>query len=235
MGRAQSPKDLIPLITTIEDYPIPLTDREGNFDDLEHLNRFWFKQLDDKHAPTVARVKKVLRNLTDQYNQTDIPASIPGDPRLFQTEELCFIAHGINRIGRNQLGIHVEFELDTEDATDDELAELVSVWQERLMPLLPIYNHTTFFLAMGNMTYKDRLTLNASTPLSNGIIKGIQLAPARKQLMVSPYHAQSLNPDLEWCETLAEIVEVLIQMGIHDRFANDAVLTARSKTRSAAA
>jgi hypothetical protein len=232
---ASAKKNPIPLITSHNQYPVPLTDRWGEFMDADQLERFWFKEIDAKHANAVAKVRKAHKNLIEQYGQTDMPASHAGDPRLFQHDEMSFVAHSIDRMGGCQLGIHAELELDTDDHSDELVTELAKVWQYRLDPLTSIYNHTTFFLAMGGMTYHDRLTLNAFTPLHNGTLKGIQLAPAYKQFMVSPYHHDSLNPDLEHCPMLAEITEVLVQMGQFGRFAIDAVAEARKNLRSAAA
>jgi len=232
MAKKKSPETLIPLVTSYNHYPVPLTDRFGEFTDAKQLERFWLKEVSPKHAGAIDAVRDAHRNLIQQYGQTDMPASIPGDPRLFQAEEMTFVAHGIDKIGRNKLGLHAELELFTDDDSDDTIAALVESWRERLVYLTNLYNHTTFFLAMGDMTYKSRLTVNAFTPLHNGTIKNIQLAPPSKQFMVSPYHTEALQPDLEFCPTLAEIAEVLIQMGPHDRSTQNAVSLARTHTRN---
>lgn len=145
-----------------------------------------------------------------------------------RVQGITCIAHGLTRAGLDQLGVHFDFELDTEDATERELHDLIAHWQNALLPLRATYNHTIFFLSHGEVANLGRLTINAFTPLKNGTVKNIRLAPAERLMMISPYHTQQAAPDIERCPTLTTISAALSLMNVHDLSAEDAVQAAKN-------
>jgi len=228
MGRPSPEQQAIPLINSKMDYPIPLTDRFGDFWESNELDRFWLKEMTEKKPWRAAEIKASLEGLKRQYGNDFDSLDQPlrtGDPRQFMSEEITFVSfYG------GEIGIHAEFELDLEGSAD-ELSGEIEKWQKALYPLDRVHNHTRFFLALGDVTYKGRLTLNAFTTLKNGRLGSFDLAPRERYLMVSPYHAQEKADDIESCSMISEVVQVLINMGLYDMSLSDAIHTARSAIR----
>src|SRR5690554_4885328 len=164
MTKAQTPDQIVPLITNVEQYPIPLFSRFGEDFTPENLETYWLGEIRTLQPSVADLIAQQAARLSALYAD-DLPNCRTGDPRAFQAEEITFISSL-----KGQIGVHAEFELDAEGAPE-ELADLIEHWQHAMELLGSIYNHTQFFLAMGDdITYESRLTLNAFTPLSNGRI-----------------------------------------------------------------
>lgn len=228
-------KPIIPLVTATDDYPIPLCDRFGYFSTKDDLDRFWMPQIHNNRDAMGSVIMANLEGLRGQYAPTGDDADIQvgsasfGDPRRFLAEDMTFVA-----FYKGAIGIHAEFETGLNDIPE-EMAPHIERFQKAMEPLDSIYPHTRFFLAAGDMTYDNRLTLNAFTPLKNGRLGRHQLAPSDRYLMISPYHAAESAPSIEFCVVMAEIVETLIKMGVENYSAVRAVEKARQKIRASLA
>lgn len=223
--KTQTPAQIAPLITDIADYPIPLMSRFGELTTPEDVETFWISKIRDQQPDAATQIAKHAASLTALYpdNSTEYRT---GNPRAFQAEEITFISSL-----KGQIGVHAEFELDAE-GTPEELADLIEHWQHAMELLGSIYNHTQFFLAMGNdITYEGRLTLNAFTPLSNGRIGSLQVAPPERYMMISPYHQQERAESIEECQILEEIAHTLIEMGLNDTPAIAAISAAKARIK----
>jgi len=232
MGQVKTASQTIPLITSTKNYPVPLTDRFGFFLEEADLEKFWLKALRQSSASKADEALLQLQRLVEVYgtplqfeNLSQFENLRTGDPRQFMSEEMTFEA-----TLDHQIGLHAEFELDAK-GEPEELKEIIEHWQEALAPLDGIYNHTRFFLAVGDMTYQTRLTLNAFTPFKNGRIGPCQIAPENRYLMVSPYHAQEKSESIEACRALLEVVQIFCLMGVEGFSAIDAARKAREKLR----
>lgn len=210
--------------------PIPLMDRFGDLMD-EGMDQHWVGL--KKGSPA----RDALQRLTKRYGKSDNCQTGNleiGDPRLFQAEEITFIA-----FFDGQIGVHFEFELDfglsdsneredraiTDCNTDyvphDEFERRLQVWTGRLAVLQETYKHTQFFLTYGEETYDGRVCLCAWTPLQDGVLaSGERVAPEGKLFMISPYHEHQSEPDFGTCPTLFEIADRLIAVGMNEDLAD---------------
>ena len=228
MTRKCSAHRTIPLKTTGREYPIPLTNgyREYIEDELHDL--FWLGELRTKQPHLAENIDAARRGLFGRYAE---PADGPrqtrtlGDPRQFCKEDITSVADMDGTIG-----IHTELALNHR-GTPEELANVIEEWRSRLIPLDFTYNHTRFFIGLGDMTMGRALAINAFTPLKNGRIAKIQLAPENRYLMVSPYHVQESAPDIGACALIAEVEQVMILMGVYDQTVSDAMHKARTLVR----
>lgn len=219
---------LIPLVQTLPEHPIPLTNAFGEYmeDGLHDL--FWLNELAGENPKMAGEILKQRVGLNQQYSQRapgPTETLRTGDPRQFLSEDIAVVA-----FHKGEIGIHVEFPLK-ERGTADELAETIRQWQDRMAPLDSIYNHTRFFIGLGDMTVNRCLTINAFTPLKNGRIGKTQLAPEDRYLMVSPYHEREQAPSIEVCAMVSEVVQVLIQLGLYDQPVAKATEQARTIVR----
>lgn len=215
----------IAVINTIAHYPVPLTDRWGDYNDRSTLKQHW-KALDGSD------VLDAYALLHGRYNSGEMdrygnPMHLSiGDPRAFQHEEVTFVA-----VREGRIGIHAEVELDVEfndlddpsefedEITRAEFDELASYYTEKLRGLADAYPKTQFFIAHGEeVTYKGRVTINAFTPLLNGRLPdGTMLAPQSLALMVSPYFR--CGPDageinIAHCPCLVGLTDKLLDIAL---------------------
>lgn len=233
MTRKSSAHRTIPLKTTEREYPIPLTNgyREYIEDELHDL--FWLGELRTKEPHVAQDIDAARCGLLGRYAE---PADGPrqtralGDPRQFCKEDITSVA-----VMDGTIGIHTELALNHR-GTPEELADVIEQWRSRLTPLDFTYNHTRFFIGLGDMTMGRALAINAFTPLENGRIGTIhigkiQLAPENRYLMVSPYHVQEKSPDIAACPMIEEIEQVMILMAVYDQNVSDAMHKARTVVR----
>jgi len=207
----------IPIYDKLKDTPIPLCSRFGEWQDDAVLFGNWnVKPQDTTH--------KTLAELAARYPTESDHITLPGDPRNYCDEEMCFVA-----MYEGRLGIHTEFELDFVLADEKDLAAYTDetpcspeqfvartmFWREKLASMNALFRHTTFFLTHGEVTYMDRVCLNAFTPLLNGIVGGQRIARPDEFLMISPYHVDHKTPSILECETISQITQALIKLG-HD-------------------
>ncbi len=227
MTKPQTPDQIVPLITNVEQYPIPLFSRFGENFTPEDIETYWLGKIRTLQPGVTDLIAQQAARLSALY--ADDWPNRTGDPRAFQAEEITFISSL-----KGQIGVHAQFELKAEDTPEDpeELADLIEHWQRAMELLGSIYNHTQFFLAMGDdITYECRLTLNAFTPLSNGRIGSLQVAPPERYMMISPYHQQERAESIEECQILEEIAHTLIEMGRNDTPAIAAISAAKARTK----
>lgn len=215
----------IAVINTIPNYPIPLTDRWGDYTCRTTLLQHWniVEGSDAYEAYELLRGRYDSGEMDSQGNPLHLSI---GDPRGFQHDEATFIA-----FHKGQIGIHAEVELDVEfndlddpsefedEITRAEFDELAAYYTDKLQALVEAYPETQFFIAHGeDVTYKGRVTINAFTPLLNGRLpNGTMLAPQSVALMVSPYFRK--GPDageinITQCPCLASLTEKLIDIAL---------------------
>lgn len=214
----------IAVINTTPNYPIPLTDRWGDYTCRSALLQHWniIEGSDAYEAYELLRGRYDSGEIDSQGNPLHLSI---GDPRAFQHEEVTFIAFHEGRIG-----IHAELELeekyneeeessDYDELTKSEFEEWVAYYSDKLKPMAEAYPETKFFIAHGeDVTYKGRVTINAFTPLLNGRLpNGTMLAPQSVALMVSPYFRK--GPDageinITQCPCLAGLTEKLIDIAL---------------------
>lgn len=209
----------ISVYTERKDTPIPLCDRFGDWMDESILIGNW-------HQEPAGKTLTTLRKLAARFPEESDHINIPADPRNFCDEEMCFVAMHNGRIG-----IHAEFELDfvlgpendpAAYAKDSDLCppdvfqRRVMFWREKLASMDALFRHTEFFVAHGDMTYMNRVTLNAFTPLKNGLVGNQTIAAPDEFLMLSPYLPDHDMPSIFECRTIRQVTNALINAGFDD-------------------
>jgi hypothetical protein len=210
----------IPVFTNRADCPIVLASRFGEWMCDSTLIGNW-------NVKPGSSTLKMLAELAARFPTESDHICIPGDPRNHQCEEeIGFVAEYKGRIG-----IHAELELticegpandphayedDPEMCPPERFSRLVRFWQEKLSSMAPLFRHTYFFIAYGDMTYNERVTLNAFTPLDNGTVNGVRIARDDDFLMLSPYLYDHEKPSILECETIRRITQALAELGYND-------------------
>ncbi|ARM86144.1 hypothetical protein [Marinobacter salarius] len=209
----------IPIHTERNSTPIPLASRFGEWMDNAVLINNWHQNADGDVLQTLGLIASRFPTESDHITH-------PGDPRNFCDEEVGFVA-----MFKGRLGIHVELELNfalDEDndplvqAKDEELVppdvfeRRLMFWREKLASMDALFPHTEFFIAHGEMTYMGRVTINAFTPLSNGIVGDQTIARPDEFFMLSPYLPNQEIPSIFECATLTQVTNTLIEAGMHN-------------------
>lgn len=205
----------IPIISLAPAAPVPLTDRWG-----EYIPRDIFKKRWGLHGSAA----QAYENLRGHYDQGEMdPEGNPlydgcsnGDPRNHLHREISFVAvHGgevgilveVELLSTFNEGVVLDNEYDDSELSPDDFTRLAATLQARLAELAPRYPHTQFFITHGDeVTFEGRVTVNAFTPLLDGMLPGgFRLAPEYKMLMVSPYFVACEGADITACHTLYRI------------------------------
>lgn len=203
--------------------PIPLTDRWGTFNNADHTAQYWLAPVGHTENVTGHSILETLATLTSLYGGT--PEPLLGDPRRYMdSSEDSFVAVLVADDGRLAIGIHHEMELDTDGCDDEQRLEIAQSWRGELDRLAELFPHSTFYAAFGEFTYEGRVTINAFTPLLNGIVGADQVAEAKDHILMSPYlKGHESNAAMAACKTLSDLPEVLREMIYTDCAADAAV------------
>lgn len=195
----------VPIINTLEQYPIPIAGRFGEWMDVQTIANHWGAE-QSNHPARVA-----LEALQKAYPEKDDRDQefTPGDPRIHLTEEVCFVG-----VKDGVLGIHVEVELDCafndvnnqsdfeDELTREEFNDIANLYSEKLHKLASKYPKTGFFISHDDaITYKGRVCLNGFTPL---------IATSSEKVYTTAY--QSPEEIGTFCQTIQSIADDLIDL-----------------------
>lgn len=189
----------LPVLNEVSNYPVPVSDRFGDWMDDYTLSEHWGAS-DPFHVARLA-----LAGLKGVYGDDERD----GDPRVHLHQEVCFVS-----VHRGLIGIHTEIELEDEfndlddpsefeaELTKDEFDDYVTLYAEKLEPLIARYPESEFFISHGEAcTYKGRVTVNAFTPLKR---------PAGMDSLQSPYFGDTNSTGS--CEVIKKLTDDLINL-----------------------
>lgn len=208
----------VSLIDSTKKHPVPLTNPSGDWLEDTTLMQNWC--ISEQHS--AIKAARQLTSLLSKERAHDL-ARIPGDPR-----NLTYGQQSVVAMKSGVLGILTITELDAVKdcgqnpnaytyetlVTPADFSRILTYWQAALRPLISVYPHTYFFVAHGEPTFMGRMTLNAFTPLHNGVVAGHRIAQPDQWFTLSPYSAKEAKPSITDCTWLSGIATVLDDLSV---------------------